>query len=144
MATVVDASVALKWVLDEEFSDRAEALLNDCLVARRRIVGPPHLLAEVTNALYQRVRRNTITTDEGESGVLQFLRFPIESLAPAGLYHHAYNFARAHGLSALYDSLYIVLAQLLEAELWTDDRRILRTLGSVAPWVRWIGDYPLS
>jgi len=38
----------------------------------------------------------------------------------------------------------VVLAQMLDTELWTDDRRLRNAVGSVAPWIRWIGDYPLT
>ena len=48
----------------------------------------------------------------------------------------------AQGLPTTYDSLYVVLAALLQAESWTDDRRLLTNLGPNAPWVRWIGDCP--
>ena len=50
-AVVVDASVAVKWVLDEEFTEQARNLLRDSV--RQPIVAPPHLTSEVTNALYQ-------------------------------------------------------------------------------------------
>ena len=49
--------------------------------------------------------------------------------------------ARAHGLGAIYDALYVVLAQRLDAELWTTDRNLINAVGRAAPWVRWIGDY---
>lgn len=35
----------------------------------------------------------------------------------------------------------IVLAEMLEAKLWTDDRRLINSVGEATPWVRWIGDY---
>jgi len=140
---VVDASVALKLVLAEEFTDRAQALLRDSLQARRPLVAPPHLHSEVINALYQRLRRRTITEDEANQAVTQFLRFPITLSAPADLYQQAFTFAGTAALPTIYDSLYVVLAQFLGAELWTDDRRLRTALGTTAPWVRWIGDYPL-
>ena len=46
--------------------------------------------------------------------------------------------------SSDYDSLYVVLAQLLNVELWTADQRLLQMIGAAAPWVRFIGDYPLT
>ena len=46
---VVDAGVALEWAVREEHSDQAAALLHH--YERGRIVGPPHLTGEVTDAV---------------------------------------------------------------------------------------------
>lgn len=140
---VVDASVALKWLLAEELSDRAEALLEDSLQAGTVLVGPPHLTGEVANALYRRIHRsqNSITQDEAEEALAKFLAIPIQIITSDDLYTRAFAFALQHGLSSLYDSLYVVLAELLGAQLWTDDRRLLNTIGQAAPWVRSIADY---
>ncbi len=137
---VVDASVAIKWFIDEEETDRARALLVDS--AHGSILGPPILASEVTNAIYQRLRRRDIAPGEAEEALLGFLAMRIQLVSPPGLYQEAFAFARAHGLRDSYDSLYVVLARMVEGDLWTDDRVLLKSVGPVAPWVRWIGDYP--
>jgi len=140
---VVDASVALKWLIQEEFSDRADALLEESLRADVTLVGPPHLPGEVANALYRRVHRseNRITRQEAESALDTFLTIPIQIVVSDELYTQALAFALQAGLSSIYDSLYVVLAHSLNAELWTDDRRLLNALVQTAPWVRSIGEY---
>lgn len=145
-AIVIDASVALKWLLPEEHAELAQALLEESLRARRPILGPPHLPSEVTNAVYQRLRRRNdgLTLDQAQRALTQFLRLPIQFLTPPDLYQQAFAFARTHQLKSIYDSLYVVLAQMVEAELWTDDQALLRSLGAEASWVRWIGDYQAS
>ncbi len=143
---VVDASVAVRWaVAAEEFAAQAHALLHDTVEAGRALVGPPHLIGEVANALYQRVRSREpvrhLTDEEAREALDAFLAMAVELLAPAGLYERSWAFARAHNLPSIYDSLYVVLAQILGADLWTADRRLLAAVGPVAPWVRFIGDY---
>ncbi len=71
----------------------------------------------------------------------KFLELPVRLLGAADLYRRALAFAREHRLTDIDDSLYVVLAEILDTELWTDDRVLLKAVGSVAPWVRWIGDY---
>jgi predicted nucleic acid-binding protein len=141
---VADASVALKWVLDEDFSDRAEALFNDTVGQGLPIFAPPHLTSEVTNALYRRSlrREHAITAQVADEALITFLSFPIRLMTPANLYPEALRFARAHRVGSIYDSLYVVLAQLSGSTFWTADRSLLRGLGSAAPWVHWIGEYP--
>jgi predicted nucleic acid-binding protein len=144
LGAVIDASVAIKLVIEEEFSDRAAALVADN--SGDVLVGPMHLASEVTNAIYQRLRRadGSLTEYEAHAALEQFLEYGIQFLTPPELYPRALTFARAHGLRAVYDSLYVILAQAVGMELWTDDRRLLMAVGPVAPWVRWIGEYPVD
>jgi predicted nucleic acid-binding protein len=142
---VVDASAAMKWVVEEEFSEQAEALLDDAVSSA--IVGPPALITEVVNALYQRTRRRDpktrLTGDEAEAAIARFLALGIQVVSSDTLYQQAFAFACQHGLPDIYDTLYVVLAERLGTELWTDDRKLLDAVRPIAPWVRWVGDYPL-
>ena len=146
-SVVVDASVAVKWVLPEEWTDRAQALMAASIQARQRLVGTPHLAIEVVNAIYQRRRRGApqerLSDTEADQALARFLAFPLELLSPTPLYEQAFAFARTHGLSNVYDSVYVVLAQFLNTTLWTADETLLNALGTAAPWVRFIGAYPL-
>ena len=99
------------------------------------------MASEVANAIYQRLRRNDLTEAEADQALNEFLHLPINLFATPELYERAFLFAKTHGITNIYDSLYVVLADTLDAELWTDDRRFLRAID--APWVRWIGDYQL-
>jgi predicted nucleic acid-binding protein len=143
---VVDASAAIKWVVEEEFSEQAEVLLDDA--ATSAIVGPPALITEVANALFQRTRRRDpdtrLTVAEAQLALDRFLGLGIQLLSSDALYQEAFAFGRQHGLPDLCDTLYVVLAQRVGAELWTDDRKLLDAVRVPAPWVRWIKDYPLS
>jgi predicted nucleic acid-binding protein len=145
---VVDASVAVKWVVDEPFSEQAAALCYDAIQARERIIAPPHFQSEVVNAIYQRVRATEptkhLTADEARTAVATFLKWPVELLAPAGLYETALDFARTHRLPSVYDSLYLVLAELLDAAFWTADRKLIAAVGPTSARIHWIGDYPAA
>jgi predicted nucleic acid-binding protein len=55
-AVLVDASLAVKWVIPETDSDRADMLWADASRARRPILSAPHFPGEVANAIFQRVR----------------------------------------------------------------------------------------
>jgi predicted nucleic acid-binding protein len=147
-AVVVDASVAIKRVLAEEFTEQSRALFSSSLKERRPVLAPPHLRSEVTNAFYQRWRTTVaarrITEAEAERALAAFLRLPITLLAPEDLYTSAFAFAKTHRLPSIYDSLYVVLAQLTNTKLWTADRRLYNAVSAMAPWVAWIGDYPLG
>lgn len=145
---VIDASAAVKFVLVEEWSANVKAIFTVSKTERRTIAGPPHIVSESMNAIYQRRRTNRpelrLSEDEVDTALATFLLLPIQPLDPPGLYPLAFAIARRHNLPSTYDALYVALAELLGAELWTADRRLYDSVGAVAPWVRWIGDFPMT
>lgn len=72
---VVDASLALKWVVEEPYSAEARALLNRWRENRRALLAPALFLYEVTNALAKRMQRHQLTLEQGK----ERLRFFLES-----------------------------------------------------------------
>lgn len=54
---VVDASVAVKWLVTEAFSDQAASLLG----SKQALIAPELLFAEAANALWAMCRRGDIT-----------------------------------------------------------------------------------
>src|SRR5260370_41709719 len=66
---VVDASIAIKWVLEESDSDRAEALLIEWNDKGISIYAPNLLVYEITNALYRKVRKGEITLDRAKEAL---------------------------------------------------------------------------
>lgn len=55
-SVVVDASIAVKWVVEEPGSEDARALLETWLAADMQPVAPSWLACEVSNILYQKMR----------------------------------------------------------------------------------------
>jgi predicted nucleic acid-binding protein len=137
----VDASVAAKWILTEEYSDQARALLRDTLEAAEPLAAPPLLPIEVTNILRQRVRRGDLTLVEAQERLAAFLALPVALDAPDMLYARALEIAEQYNLPAAYDAHYVALAESIDTVLWTDDQRLLHTLGGRIPFVRWIAEY---
>ena len=141
----VDASVAVKWILDEERSDLAMALYDAVVQAGQSIVAPPLLPLEVTNILRQRMRANAgLSLIDATDQLNDFLALPIEYHNPVGLHFQALVLADALGLPATYDAHYLALAENLGCELWTDDQRLIRHVATSLPFVRWIGDHPAT
>jgi len=138
---VIDAAVAVKLVLPEEFSSRAQDLIEAAFDAGRRVIGPPLLTVEVANAIYTQRRNDEISGGEADAAMSAFLRLGIESVAPAGLDRAAFAFTRAHRLRSVHASYYLALSQMLSTQLWTADRTLFKNASAIAPWVCWIGDF---
>jgi predicted nucleic acid-binding protein len=105
-ALVVDASVGLKWALDEPDSRLAEALVRtepDLLV-------PDFWLHKATNVLWLKVRRKLFSPDEAREG-LSLLRGLIEPTPTAHMRLH--DVALDIGIAinhSTYDTLYLAFA----------------------------------
>lgn len=62
---VVDASVALKWFIEEEGSDRAELLLD----GNTELVAPELIVAEVCNAAWRGLRIGSLSETQFDAAV---------------------------------------------------------------------------
>lgn len=140
---VVDASIALKWVIDESDSDTAEALLamwnNEEIV----MLAPILLVYEVANILYQNVRKGKITLRRAKEALEEILLIGLEldfSQDPA-LAMRAMELAAQYNLPAVYDPQYLALAESKGCEFWTADTRLWNSIRGKLDWVRWMGDY---
>ena len=81
----VDASVAIKWVVEEDLSENARALVQETTRAGLLLTAPLHLPREVTNGLYQQVRRGNLALDDAEEALLRFGRIRLDLAAPLDL-----------------------------------------------------------
>lgn len=133
---IVDASVAIKWVVPEEHSDAAFRLLRDGLDLR----SPDLLWAESGNILWKKWRRKELTSQEVREILTDLRRYPLLILPAEPLCDLAWEVAQRFDRS-FYDSLYLALAMSEACPLVTADRRLYNALGT-SPDVQllWIGD----
>ncbi|MYB40852.1 MAG: type II toxin-antitoxin system VapC family toxin [Chloroflexi bacterium] len=123
---VVDASVAVKWVIPEEGSDRARALLDAAARGEARLLAPDVYVAEVANVLWKRSHLVRDLRDDEAREALDNTLATLPTLVPsAALASQALELALAFGRS-LYDCLYVALALRAGCPLVTADRRLVR------------------
>jgi predicted nucleic acid-binding protein len=138
---VLDASVAVKLILTEAYSNRVIALLTSTVQAGDPIIAPTLLPYEVANILRQRMVRQGLVLPLADQLMADFLTFPIALQTSPTMHQRALAIADTYGLPAAYDAHYIALAEEQGADLWTDDQRLLRGLAGRVPFVHWIGNY---
>ena len=137
-SVVVDASVAAKWVLPEPYSEPALRLLESGI----GLAAPAHWLAEAVNAVKVACERSTMGGDEVQELVLALVEAPVASVPIDRLAPSAMGIGLRIGVS-IYDALYLALAVRDDAQLITDDRRLMQAARHDARLrgrVRWIGD----
>jgi predicted nucleic acid-binding protein len=137
----VDASIAVKLIVQQEQTDLAKTLYQTALLTRQPLVAPPLLPFEVTNTLRQKMRRQAeITVPEAVALLEEFALLPITIRNPVELHGRALRLATDLGLPAAYDAHYLALAEILDCEFWTADMRLLRQVQNRLTFVRWLGD----
>lgn len=137
---VVDASIAAKWLFPEEHSIRALNLLTAATRSAQRMIAPPLFPFEVTNTIRRRMRVAGFGIDEAIALIAELRMFGV-GLISLDLHEEALVLADRYGLPAAYDAHYLALAEELNCDFWTDDRRLLNTLSGRLPFVRWIGSF---
>jgi len=113
---VVDASVAVKWVVPEVGSEAATDLLG------RELRAPTLWLAEAANALRKKSRRGEISESEARLRAQDLADAPIEPIALPILLPSAMRLADELNHS-IYDCFYLAAALLGGTTLVTADRR---------------------
>ena len=119
---VIDASVAVKWVVEEEGTKEALALRGRALAA------PDLLIAECANILWKKVRRNELSEQEAVFAAGLLARADIELMAMRPYLEAAVRIAVALDHPA-YDCIYIALAEAEELRFVTADMSLLRKIG---------------
>lgn len=130
MTLVVDASVALKWLVAEDDADMARALRS----TPRELEAPRLMLGELCNAAWKLWRRGSLTSDQvsiiARAAPLAFAKLhPIGPLAP-----RASEMALSLDHPA-YDCFYLALAERERTVVVTADRRLVAKVSQT----RWAG-----
>lgn len=118
---VIDASVVMNYFIADAYTAHVEALF-DKLTDQDRLIVPEFCLAECANVLWKHVRFHGLPLTEAEYLIkdlqgLPLLRFPIKKLIAS-----AFRLGVTHQI-AIYDAIYIALADRLRAPLITVDHK---------------------
>jgi len=135
----VDASLIIRLMQSGTYESPTAILWKEWHEADRSIVAPSLLYYEVTNAIYKYVIHSEMLLEEAADILNAIVRLDITSYENANLYRRALELARRFSLSATYDAHYLALAEMLGAEFWTADRRLVKAVSAALPWVREVG-----
>lgn len=141
---VVDASVVVKWFLDDEEEVAAARRLRDQFVSFEvQVLAPSLIFCEVGNAFLVAHRLKRLTLRSATAKLQDFLDISLPVFFSLQTLKTAFNLASKHQLS-VYDALYVALAHFESCDFYTGDRRLYRKLRRKLPWVRWVGDYGMD
>lgn len=101
---VVGASLAVKWLVREVYSDKAYALARSWARAEIDLMAPYLMPVEAANALYKRVLRQEITLQEATVLLDALLSIGIDLREPASMHVKAMELAAELQQDAVYDA----------------------------------------
>lgn len=137
---VVDASVVLKWYLDdEEHGHKAMNLLNRFIANELDIIAPSLLEYEVLNGLLIAQKRGRIREENLITAISGFkdLGITLKNILP--FYSKVIHYCKAYGRS-VYDASYMAVAVDEGAIMITSDRGLFNTTKKDLKWVKWLED----
>ena len=138
---VVDASLAVKWLVAEEDSDKAHAVLESWVARDITRIAPYLMSFEVANALHRRVARGELSVGNIARMMTRLFGSSLELRQSPGLHAKALELASHLSQAAVYDAHYLALAESLNCEMWTAGYRLYRVAGSGVDNVSRIGEF---
>lgn len=134
MKYVLDASVALSWVMPRPLTSKALALRDDFRNHIHELIAPSTFGAEVASGLTKAERQKLIPVGDGVLLLSDILRTsPLLHVYDAFLFRATEISSRVR--SGLHDCLYIALAEREGCEFVTVDDKLLKNVQKDFPFV---------
>jgi predicted nucleic acid-binding protein len=141
MKYVLDASVALKWVLPEPLSDKARQVRDDYQKQIHELLAPDIFPAELAHSLNRAERRKIIASGHAAGFLADILQ-----TSPV-IHPYLSLLARAVDISSqeqigVYDCLCVALAEHEQCEFLTADDRLIRSLQGRFAFIVSLASFP--
>ena len=131
----VDANLTLKLLLREPDSDKVNSLWDSWLLNGCHIAAPPLLPIEVTAVLRKSVYRGRLAARDGWEMLQKVPALGVAILNFDDLHQRAWVLAEKLNRPTAYDTHYVALAEWLNCDFWTADRRLYNAAAPTLPWV---------
>jgi len=123
---VIDASVGLKWFIEESRSTAARKILEK----GTGFIVPNIFIPEICNVVWKKIKNQEVTAEQGQA-IVTSLPAVIDHIVPtAELAQRAFDLAVQFN-HPVYDCLYLALAERESSTLITDDAKLV-TVGKKA------------
>jgi predicted nucleic acid-binding protein len=138
----VDASLAIKVVVPEAGSEKADALFTQWAREETQLIAPIFFEAETDSILRQKVAlRGELTIDQAQRAFASLQGLPIKTTHSPEQRERAWEIAREFQFPTVYDATYLALAELRQCEFWTADEKLFKQVRDKLSFVQWLGNY---
>jgi predicted nucleic acid-binding protein len=137
---VLDASVVLKWYLDDEkYGQKALYLLTKYISNELDILAPSLLEYEVINGLIIAQKRGRIKEEMIHTAVDGFINLGIRLKNLYSFYTRTLHYCKVYNRS-VYDASYLAVAEEESMPLVTADEGLYNAVKKDLKWVKWLED----
>lgn len=138
----VDASLAIKVVVPEAGSDKADALFDQWAGEDTQLIAPVFFEVETDSILRQKVSlRRELTVDQAQLAFASLRALPIKTRHSAEQRERAWEIASEFQFPTVYDATYLALAELSKCDFWTADEKLFKQVRDKLTFVQWLGNY---
>jgi len=124
----VDASLAIKVVVTEAGSDKADALFDQWASEEIQLIAPVFFEVETDSILRQKASlRRELTADQAQRAFVSLRELPIKTKHSVEQRERAWEIAREFQFPTVYDATYLALAELSKCDFWTADEKLFQT-----------------
>jgi predicted nucleic acid-binding protein len=134
MRYVLDSSVAFKWVVKEDLSDKADTLRTGFRGGIHELLAPDVFPPELTHSLTRAERQGRVTVGQATVLLADVLTTPPQFHASLPLLFRTCQISSAMRVGA-YDCLYVALAEREQCGLVTADDRLVKNLKGAFPFI---------
>lgn len=139
---MIDASVAIKWVVKgEPFRNKARQLLREAKSKGIVLIGPPLLEYEVESVLQFRLHHKRVSKEIVDASLTAFYAVGVQIITQSDMVRRAREIARQFNQDRVYDSIYAALAELRGCKFWTADKAFYDAVKSTLGFVKYLPNY---
>jgi predicted nucleic acid-binding protein len=140
---VIDASVAVKWVMRGESHRRqARRLLRESHTKGITLIAPPLFEGETSSVIQEEVFFGHVSAVEADKALRALDRADVQIIHDPRVKERARQIARRFKQRRVYDATYAALAELRGCEFWTADKAFYDAVKTALPFVKYLPDYP--
>lgn len=144
MQIVIDASVLLKaYFPDEEGFEKAQDIIFNYSLGKLELYAPSLIDYEIMNAIWIAYKRGRISFDEAKDIQRKILKLDIKRHDMELFQEKILDTCKEFNIT-VYDASYLLLAQILNINAITGDKRLLNAVKNRAKNLIWIKDFAFS
>ena len=138
---VIDASLAVKAVVEEKYTVETRALVRSWQLDGFQLVAPDFMASEFATALRKKIAEGILTNEGAKQLLTGLYQSSVDFRPSRPLHNRAIDLSVELNQRLAYDSHYLALAESLDCDFWTADQPCYRAAQGLYPSVRWIGNY---
>lgn len=142
MKIVPDSNLVVALVISLPYSEAAARKMQAWQEQNAELLVPTLWSYEVASTLRKAVASRSISADTAVANLQDILSMGIREVPPTpALHQQALEWAARLNQTVAYDAAYLALAESVEAEFWTADRRLANAArSSGALWVNYLDE----